>query len=311
MVFGVGCGDDSGGDDDDCVGHLCGGDVTIADNEGGQVIFEFIYFDTELQAAFSLPTGVTTALRTMAYFMEEQTPESNPLPQPGICNNLETTKGWPIFVGNPHVDVDVGTLTITGKKGDGSAVSIPVPKQAAGNDSINRPHDIFYQTIQPQAENFLLPDSAYDVSFSGSATIPATTMTGGLFLAHGMVVDDLENNGPMIGGTNFTVTWDYTPSTNLPEGAADDVVIWLVDTNGKPTHMCPTPAAANTFTIPGSTITEYKAAATARGTATTKVILLRNTIVHQLQRLPLAEAENKRRIDMVSIHCWAQLMDVQ
>jgi hypothetical protein len=29
----------------------------------------------------------------MAYFMNSQTPQANPLPMPGQCNNLVTTKG--------------------------------------------------------------------------------------------------------------------------------------------------------------------------------------------------------------------------
>jgi hypothetical protein len=41
--------------------------------------------------------------------------------------------------------------------------------------------------------------------------------------------------------------------------------------------------------------------------------MLRNAIAHRIVRLPLTAnaATNKRRIDMITLECWAQLMDVQ
>jgi hypothetical protein len=41
------------------------------------------------------------------------------------------------------------------------------------------------------------------------------------------------------------------------------------------------------------------------------MLLLRSSIVHKLSRLPNGDPNNKRRIDMLSVMCWAQLMDVQ
>src|SRR5689334_3459118 len=84
------CGDDG---DAVCTGHLCGEPAAITDPEGGNILFEYIYVDTELAAAFKLPTGVTTINRVMAYFMNSQTPEANPLPTPGKCFNFDANKG--------------------------------------------------------------------------------------------------------------------------------------------------------------------------------------------------------------------------
>jgi hypothetical protein len=41
--------------------------------------------------------------------------------------------------------------------------------------------------------------------------------------------------------------------------------------------------------------------------------MLRNAIAHQVVRLPLTTgaATNRRRIDMISLECWVQVMDVQ
>src|SRR2546430_17372368 len=79
-----------------CTSHLgCpeAGMPALTDPEGGQVLFEYIYFDTELQTALGLPAGVTTANRVMAFFDDKMTPEDNPLPTAGQCNNLIATKG--------------------------------------------------------------------------------------------------------------------------------------------------------------------------------------------------------------------------
>jgi hypothetical protein len=322
------CGNDpnttttDGGPADACVGHACSaGSAAVTDPEGGQIIFEHMTFDTEAAAVFQLPAGVNTATRVMAYFMSAQTPDSNPLPTPGACTNLETTKGWPLHVGSPHTDLDVGTLTISGKNAAGTAVSFDIPKGTGPIDQIGRPHDIFYQFVQPDASALLKNDSFYDVKFGGSATVPAKTFQQAIYLAAEYLSvqnPGLQDNGPLVAGTDFPVSWSAGNSANQPPSAqlvAGAVlgVTWLLDTSGSPTHMCVVPANANGFTIPGATIAEYKAVALARGKPTTKAIMLRNAIAHQVVTLPLTAnaATNKRRIDMISLACWVQVMDVQ
>jgi hypothetical protein len=127
----------------------------------------------------------------------------------------------------------------------------------------------------------------------------------------------LENNGPLSATTDFAVAWtagnsaSQPPSSQLVAGVVLGVT-WLLDVTGTPTHMCLVPAAASGFTIPKATIAEYKTAAAARGWPTNQVIMLRSAIAHQVVRLPLtAGTTNKRRIDMVSLESWLQLMDVQ
>lgn len=303
------CGGDDGGGE--CVGHGC--EPGLSDPEGGNVIFEYIYFDSELAAGFGLPTGITTATRVMAYFMDSHDPNANPLPTPGVCNNLEATKGWPLYVSPNANELDVGTMSITGVKGDGSPSTIEVPKQPAGTDQIGRAHRTFYQTVIPDAAKSLKQDTAYTVKFGGAGTMPATTFQDAIFLSADFTVKnpDLNANGPLVAGTDFKVEWNPATSANLPEG--DEVVslIWLADAMARPTHVCPVPHSAGTFTIPGSAITESKAVAQARGAPTTKIILLRQAIVHKLSRLPGTATNNPRRIDMLSVNCWVQLMDLQ
>jgi hypothetical protein len=300
------CGGDDGGE---CVGHGC--EPGLSDPEGGNVIFEYIYFDTELAAV--LAGGAPTATRVMAYYMSAHDPNANPLPTPGVCNNLEATKGWPLYVAPTRTELDVGTMEITGVKGDGTPSTINVPKMPKGTDQIGRPHDIFYQAVIPDAAKQQKTDSAYTVKFSGGTGAPAATMTDAIFLSGDFTVKNpgLEDNGPLVAGTDYKVEWNPGTSANLPEGDSVLGVTWLVDATGKPTHMCPTSHSDGSFTIPGSAITEYKAIATARGTPPNKMVLLRNAIVHKVQRLPTTDTTNPRRIDMLSVNCWAQLMDVQ
>jgi hypothetical protein len=305
----------SGDDDAECTGHLCGEPAKITDHDGGNILFEYIYFDTELQAAFKLPAGVTTINRIIAYFTNHQTPENNPLPMPGKCNNFDATKGWPMYQGDTHEDLDVGDFTITGKNKAGADVELKPERTVAMTDSIGRRHDLFYQVLQGPADNYIKHDSFYSLKFGGKGTAPAVELPDALFLAADFTVKEpgLEDNGPLTAGTDYTVKWNPTTSANLPAGQDVLGVTWLVDPKGSPTHMCPTALADGQFKIPGTALTEYKQVVAARGFTPAeqkKVILLRNAIVHRLQPLPNGEKGNPRRIDCLTVMCWAQLMDI-
>lgn len=317
-----GCGD-SGNDapPDGCTGHTCGGaGASVTDREGGNIILERMTLDEELRTFFGLPAGLNTVTRVAGYFMSAQTPESNPLPTPGACNNLVTTKGWPAYVGTPHTDVDVGTLTLKGKNAAGADVSIALMKKGQGMDVFGRPHDLFYDFLQPDVSALLKPDSYYSVTFGGVAGgMPATTFENAIYLAADYLAvsePGLEDNGPLVAGEDFSVKW--TPAVSVNKPAAADLVggdilglTWLVDMAGSPTHVCVTVADAGEFKIPGAAITEYRSIAQARGLSPDKMILLRNATTHTVVRLPNTDATNVRRVDMLSLECWAQLMDVQ
>ena len=302
------CGDG----DDECTGHLCAGDIALTDPEGGNIIFEYIYFDTELQGAFMLPAGVTTLNRVMGYFLNGHDPNRNPTPEPGACFNLVTNKGWPMYIAPGTTELDVGAVSIIGPNEAGTETTITLDKMPAGKDSIGRPHASFYQKLQPDAGKFIRKNQSYTVKLGGAGSVPATEFPDAIFMAEDYQVNNpgLEGNGPMNPAQDFTVGWTPVTSSNLPAGDTVLGVTWLVDFAGSPTHMCPVLHSAGTFTIPAATIAEYKAIAQARSLPVDKVILLRNAIVHKLARLPNGVDNNKRRIDMLSVMCWAQLMDV-
>jgi hypothetical protein len=98
----------------------------------------------------------------------------------------------------------------------------------------------------------------------------------------------------------------------MPAGDSLYGIAWLVDTNGAPAIMCFTPTQSDDmFTIPGEMINEYKQDAMNRGTDPTHVILLRQAVDHHIVQLPNNEPNNKRRLDLITMNCWAQLMGVQ
>ena len=254
-----------------------------------------------------------TAQRVMAYFMNAQTPNANPLPTPGACVNLVTTKGWPGYVGTPHTDLDVGALTFEGKKADGTASTITVPKLPAGKDQIGRAHDIFYQVVTPNADSVLKPDSLYTAKFGGAGTIMPTEFKDNVFLANTFTVENpgLEEDGPLRANADFTVHWTPATSANLPAGDEVLGITWLLTNMAEPVMLCPVLHSAGQFTIPASVIADFRTTATAMGRDPNVSVLLRNAVVHKLARLPNNDMQNKRRIDMLSVMCWAQVVNVR
>jgi hypothetical protein len=321
------CGDDKGmGDDgggaDACVGHLCPGPgPNVTDNEGGNILFEYIYLDNDLRAFLGMPGPPLppTVQRVMAYFMSAMTPEKNPLPTPGQCVNLVTTKGWPAYVppAGMHTDLDVGTLSFAGKNPAGADSTIDVPKQPAGKDMINRAHDTWYQDVIPDAATKLKPDSLYSVKFGGAGNVPATEYKDAIYLGDMSAVSNpaLEDDGPLKSGTDFPVSWTAGSSANKPAGDEVLGITWLLTVpHAQAVMLCPVLLGAQGFTIPGAVIADFKATAVALGESNKDVILLRNAVDHKLQWLPLndpAKPDNKRRVDCLSVLCWAQRMDLQ
>jgi hypothetical protein len=305
------CGDDGGTTDAGCVGHGCnGGSVNINDNDGGNVLFEKVYLDTELQGALGLPTD--TFNRAMAYFVSDMTNDHPKTPVIGSCVDIYADMAWPVFSAGA-VHPDVGALTFTGKNEAGTDVTVTPVKKTAARDTINRMHDVFYEIITPDATTIVQDNSHYDMHFSGGADIPATDFTGknGVYMPPDFMIGSpaREDNGP-IGPGDYTVTWSNPTPPETGETLLH--VSWfLAVPTAEPLYLCVSDTDG-TFTFPAATIAAYKARATANGTAANKVILSRMTVAHHFTQLPVADfATNKRRVDVLGINCWVQLMDIQ
>lgn len=167
--------------------------------------------------------------------------------------------------------------------------------------------------MSPDAAGLFRPNSAYAVQLGGAGQVPLTLFVDVLFLPADFTVTApaLEDNGPLEPGVPFDVRWNPQPSPNLPPNEDVLGVVWLEDSRGSPTHLCPVLHSSGRFTIPGAAIAESKAIAQARGTDPSKLILRTSALTHRLVRLPNGDPENVRRVDMVAGVGRAQLMDVQ
>jgi hypothetical protein len=234
---------------------------------------------------------------------------------------MYTQKMWPSWISTPRTQIDVGAMSISGKNTAGNPVTWQVPQMTNGTDDLGRKQDIWYQTILPNAGDYLAPNSSYTVSIAGNGgSVPATTFdvaapsnnNAGLFLGNGITVNTpaLNDNGPLVGGTDYTVHWTPSTASNLPANDAPMVAVWLVSTTGVAIEACMAPASQGQFTIPGATINEFKTVSTSIGADPTHALMLRNEIIGQVARLPDSAAAAPRRLDMTTINCWAQIVGV-
>ena len=275
--------------------------------DGGQVLVEYVTLDSDLQAAFGLPGGATTVARAIAFFLDAQTPSQVPFPPAGACTNLAVTHGWPL-IGSPRTELDLGMVALRGPNAAGTIATTLLPKLPAGTDALGRAQDVYYQLVQPNASDVLSPGASYTVNVFGSAMFPDTTFDSGIVLPAQFSVYSpaLDDNGPLVAGTNTTVYWmPQTPTQVNPTG-----LIWLEDVNGVPTHVCEVDYNAGLYTISGSMLTEYQQIAQARGLATNKLILRRDALVPNIVLLPNGEPNNPRALQLLAITSFEQLVDL-
>jgi len=321
-------GPDAGSDVDAAVGPR---DPAITDLEGGQLLVEYIYLDQDLSDGIA--GGAPTVNRNMGFFMSGQTPEANALPLVSAtetCVNLYETDGWPLgpYDGQDRDEVDVGEVTISGVNTAGDEVTTVVPTGTTPIDNWQRPHDLFYEFIPQNAENFLQPDSTYTVSMSGSDEYPATTYEDAIYIAgtFELGTPGLDDEDIGLSTTSDTlITWDppTVPNENQPDdlfGGALLTVVVLGDANtGAPVMLCPVPAAQGEFTITAEQVASFRASVIERAggvaTAADRAILLRNNFSHIIRWFNNGtdgapyDPANPRRIDFLGVNCWAQVVN--
>ena len=275
--------------------------------DGGEVFVEYLSVDSDLHATY----GASTLARAIAVFVDSQTPQYTTLPTPGQCENLVAQMGWPIYSGTPRTQLDLGALAIHGPTSSGTIATTSIPELTNSTDALGRAQDVYYQLVQPDAATLLAPDAVYSLAVSGTATIPGTTLDQSVYVPAMFQVSapDLEDNGPLVAGTDYPVHWTPTSSTNVSPGPVIGF-IWLLDTSGAPTFLCVADYNSGSFTIPGQTIADYKQLAQSRGLPGNQVILRRDVATHDGTWLPNGEPANCRFVDLVGVTSFEQLMNV-
>lgn len=328
-------GDDSGGGDggSGCTAHNpcdAGDGGTVIDFDtpvGGQVLFEYINFDDTLAAQLMLPDGVNTVTRSINWFIDDMTPETLKIPEQGSCDAQWMTNDFPSGQGDNITEVDVGGINMIGQNAAGDDVTLEIPKaHPAGADPDTDPaypdsypydnvglmHQIFWQAIIPNADAQMKPGSSYDVELTGSDTFDPVTYPGAVYLPKAFTLNspDFNAGGPppnLTAGQDADLGWQVVTNDAAPMGVPIQQVIFLVDPmTHTAVYVCPTKASDGHFTIPGDVITSYREQVQAAGGNPDIAIVLRNNLTHQLAQLQNNEPDNVRRIDMISIYCYAQ-----
>ena len=326
------CGDDSspGGDGGQCgTSHNpCDGGtgVQYTSNAGGQVLFEYINFDDALAQQLMLPPGVKTMTRNIDFFMDSMDPQTLTIPPQGSCDNQWLTGDFPSGQGDNIQEIDVGGVNIIGKNAAGDDVTLAIPKaHPAGADPQTDPaypdsypydnlglkHNIFWQVLIPDADAQQMPGSYYDVELTGSDTFDAVTYPQALYLPKkfNLMSPDFNVQPPpnLVAGQDADLGWEVVPNDAAPDDAEIQQVIFMVDPNTfTAVYVCPLKNNGH-YTIPGDVITTYRQQVASKGGNPDIVMLLRNNLMHRIVQLANNEPDNVRRIDMVSIYCYAQL----
>ena len=276
--------------------------------DGGDLFVEYLTVDSDLQTMY----GASTLARVIAVFVDDQTPQRSTLPTPGQCENLVAQMGWPTYSGTPRTQLDVGDLTIQGPTSSGTIATTSILELTNSTDVLGRVQDVYYQLVRPDAAALLEADAPYDVTLSGTATIPGTTLDQPVYVPAMFQVSspDLEDNGPLVAGTDYAVHWTPTASAGVPPNDLVLGLVWLLDTSGAPLFLCLADRSSGSFTIPGQVIADYKQLAQSRGLPSDQVILRRDAAARGVTWLPNGEPTNCRSLDLLGATSFEQLMNV-
>ena len=315
-----------GDDDDDGMGEPCGvhnpcdaGDdlppIAVTSPEGGMVIFEYIGFSAGIQAGLGFPAKI---VRNISHFTSAGgddhvflTPGSgdgtNGLDE---CNNVSADDiTWPANDVSVQTHVNVGTLTISGGTEDLVIEPNLSGTDAEMTDMISRLHSgAWYQTINPEFQDYLVEDGYHTVAMSGSDDYPATTYEDILYMPNAMTMTshttDFSIDRPAGGFTEpLTVTWDSGANANQPEGNEILSLVMLVDGTGTNiVEFCVT-INDGEFVIPAEVLEEFHAEQPAGGA------LLVGNVSHNLGRFDDGEV-NDRRIDFLGMWCEAMAFSI-
>lgn len=260
-------------------------------DEGGELRMEYVRF-----------AGGNAGSRTTGFLWKNVgTTKFFPFPNLNGCTNSSTDMNWPTAT-NPiaeRVYLDPGSIIISG----GPQIQNIPRRTVMGTDPFGRTHPANQWFFDPatgmdtdapltQAEK-----TKYDVIFTGSADMPAQVFDDVLYHpADFQVLTPGLTPLSIPAGTPQTFTWT-TPMDNPPAGY---MVLSLVAFTGPlgPAVLCIEPNDGS-ITVPAAMID------IARATYPTGGTLARQTLTHVVRELKDNNGPTGKRIDFVSVWCYA------
>lgn len=260
-------------------------------DEGGELRMEYVRF-----AAGNAATRVTSFL-----FANPGTKKFHDYLSLNGCTNTSTDMVWPVAT-NPiaeRVYLDPGNIIIAG-----GPMTLTLPRRATmGTDPFGRTHPAnewafhFGGGTATDGPTYLSEKTAYDVVFTGTSEVPAQVFDNVLWMPADFALTDHGVTPLAIpADTAQTFSWT-TPTQGAPAGYEVLSLVAFTGANG-PAVTCIEPNDGS-VTVPADMINIARAAYPSGGT------LARQTLTHVVRELVDANGPTGRRIDFVSVWCYA------
>ena len=305
----LGCGDDKTGINPDGPKPV---DTVDADDfkgynadEGGEIRHEYIYLS---------PMGGAPSLRTRSttFLWEPGSIDFFTFANQNGCTDVrkdQTARFWPTAV-NPLAErtyLDPGMVKFTGGPTPLEVGKWPAAMwvDPAGRDHPGAEVNVHFVPPPGAADGamYLAEKTTMSVEFTGSAEIPAQTFTDVMYMPAAF-----EPTGafactggpcpivPLVAGTDITFTWT-TPPVTPPAGF--EILSLVAFTGGKgPAIVCVEPNDGS-ITVPAALVDAGRAYYPTGGT------LARQTLTHEVRELVDNTGPTGRRIDFITIWCYA------
>lgn len=267
-------------------------------DEGGEIRAEYVRF-----------ANGNAGTRTPAFFFKNPGPTKFfPFLNLNGCTDLRDRNVWPVATNTlaDRVYMDPGTVTITG-----GTSPLVVPRNAmASRDQFFRQHQATKWFFDPvtgadtDGPTFLPEKTAFDVTFAGSADMPAQTFDNVLYMpadfrvntAAGVLDEYPIDTYQLIGNVDHTFTWT-TPDNAAPVGYRVDSFVAFTGPNG-PMVVCFEPDDGS-ITVPAAFVNIARSAYPNGGT------LARQKLTHVVRELVDNNGPTGRRIDFIAVWCYA------
>lgn len=258
-------------------------------DEGGEVRLEWVNF-----------VNGNAAIRTTNFIYKTAgTPAFYPFVSVSGCTDADKAKGvWPTSQNDGRVYMDPGLVLVSG-----GPTTFTMRRNAAnGFDSLGRNHPAgkfwfsFGGATANDAATYITEKTAFDVTFTGSAEIPAQTFKEALWMPsnYSLTTPPFAPYA-LAGGVDQTFTWTTPTQDGLPADRRVDSLVGFTGPNGV-SAVCIEPND-------GSITVTAAMADIVRAKYPTGGVMARQTLTHVPRELMDNNGPTGRRIDFITIWC--------